>query len=160
MQAEGHDHERAQWQHEHMQVQQQIETLIYEKEDLVCVHTRETGELRKKISILMEKLEANTLANGVPASDTTTFADFTTNMDGLNMGANDWDCTFVNEDYDFCMDNSTPSSDMQQSAQAIPQHSMVLATRKKETADIGIDSDKPVASGLLLMLLLCGAFVA
>ncbi|KAF1989620.1 hypothetical protein K402DRAFT_311122, partial [Aulographum hederae CBS 113979] len=154
LQAEGHERERAQWQREHMAAQQQIETMLYEKEDMVRNHTLETGDLRKKISILSEKLEASTHA--VAAPNASNFTDFTADMDGLNMNP-DWDnYTFVNDDaYDFCMD-STPS---EESTQAPPTNSIVLASRKKDPVQLS-DADKPFASGLLLTLLLCGAFVA
>ncbi|KAF1999465.1 hypothetical protein P154DRAFT_226552 [Amniculicola lignicola CBS 123094] len=134
--------QREQWHQEHMEMTQMLQQMQYEKEELVRTHTLETGELRKKVSVLSEKLDNASTAMTVQPSST--FTDFTSDMDGLNMGANEWDnYIFVN---DFVVDEPTPAPQQDQS--------MVVAPRSKDA------EDKPVASGLLLMLLLCGAFVA
>lgn len=145
IQMEGLMREKEQYHHEHIENQQLINQLQWDKEELVRSHTLESGELRKKVSVLTEKLEASSTAMSVAPSST--FTDFANDMDNLNMGPNDWDnYIFVN---DFCMDEQTPSAPQQHQEQ-----SLVVASRKKDA------EDKPVASGLLLMLLLCGAFVA
>jgi hypothetical protein len=135
--------EKQNWHREQIQAQQVIDQLQWDKEELVRTHTLETGELRKKVSVLSEKLEASSSAMSVAPSST--FADFASEMDNLNMGPSDWDnYIFVN---DFVVDESTPGPQQQ-------EQSLIVAPRAKDV------EDKPVASGLLLMLLLCGAFVA
>ncbi|OCK80536.1 hypothetical protein K432DRAFT_297478 [Lepidopterella palustris CBS 459.81] len=147
LQIDGLLREKEQWHHEKLETRQIIDQLQWDKEELVRTHTLETGELRKKVSVLTEKLESSSTAMSVAPSST--FTDFASDMDNLNMGPNDWDnYIFVN---DFCMDESTPSASQHTQQQ---ENTLVVAPRKKDS------EDKPVASGLLLMLLLCGAFVA
>ncbi|KAL5121263.1 hypothetical protein ACEQ8H_000731 [Pleosporales sp. CAS-2024a] len=130
------------WHRESMEMHHMINQLQFDKEELVRNHTLETGELRKKVAILTERLE-NATTNAMAIAPSTTFTDFASEMDNLHMGTNDWDnYIFVN---DFASDEPTPQTN--------PQNNMALVSRSK-------DEDKPVASGLLLMLLLCGAFVA
>jgi len=132
--------EKEKWHHESMEMHHMINQLQFDKEELVRNHTLETGELRKKVSVLTERLEAAS-STGMAAAPSSTFTDFASEMDNLNMGNSDWDnYIFVN---DFASeDQPTPQQNQELS----------LVSRK--------DEDKPVASGLLLMLLLCGAFVA
>lgn len=132
--------EKENWHRESMEMHHLINQLQFDKEELVRNHTLETGDLRKKVSVLTERLEAAT-SNGMAVAPSSTYNDFTSDMDNLNMGHNDWDnYIFVN---DF-------ASDDQQTPQ---EQTLAVVPRAK-------DEDKPVASGLLLMLLLCGAFVA
>lgn len=129
--------EKENWHREQMEMHHMINQLQFDKEELVRTHTLESGELRKKVSVLTERLEAATNPNSMAPS--AAFTDFTSDMDNLNMGNSEWDnYIFVN---DFVSDEQTP------------QQEMSLVPRPK-------DEEKPVASGLLLMLLLCGAFVA
>jgi hypothetical protein len=133
--------EKENWHRESMDMHHMINQLQFDKEELVRNHTLESGELRKKVSILTERLE-NATGNGMAIAPSTTFTDFASEMDNLNMGSSDWDnYIFVN---DFASDEQTPQSNEQ---------NLAVVPRSKE-------EDKPVASGLLLMLLLCGAFVA
>lgn len=134
--------EKENWHRESMDMHHMINQLQFDKEELVRTHTLETGELRKKVSVLTERLEAAT-SSGMAVAPSTTFTDFASEMDNLNMGNSDWDnYIFVN---DFASDEQTPQQHQDQP--------LALVSRSK-------DEDKPVASGLLLMLLLCGAFVA
>lgn len=135
--------EKENWHREQMEMHHLVNQLQFDKEELVRTHTLESGELRKKISVLTERLEMAT-NNSTSIAPSTTFTDFTSDMDNLNMGNNEWDnYIFVN---DFVADEQTPGQQQQ-------EPSLALVPRGK-------DEDKPVASGLLLMLLLCGAFVA
>jgi len=135
--------EKENWHRESMEMHHLINQLNFDKEELVRTHTLETGELRKKVSVLTERLETAT-GNVMAVAPSTTFTDFASEMDHLNMGHSDWDnYIFVN---DF-------ASDDQATPQQSPDQPLALVSRPK-------DEDKPVASGLLLMLLLCGAFVA
>lgn len=112
---------------------------------MVRSHTLETGELRKKIGILTDRLNesgTNTLSH----SHSDEFVDFTNEINSLTM-ATEWDdYTFIN-DINVDGEIQPPQN----------QTTIVVPPRKKESV---ADSEQPVASGLLLMLLLCGAFVA
>lgn len=135
--------EKENWHREQMEMHRLMSQLQFDKEELVRTHTLETGDLRKKVSVLTERLECSTTNTSIAPS---TFTDFTHDMDNLHMGHSEWDnYIFVN---DFVSDEQTPGP--QQPPQ---EQSLALVSRSKE-------EDKPVASGLLLMLLLCGAFVA
>lgn len=135
--------EKENWHRESMDMHHMINQLQFDKEELVRNHTQETGELRKKVSVLTERLESAT-SNGMGIAPSTTFTDFASEMDNLNMGSSDWDnYIFVN---DYASDEQTPQQQNQEQALTVMPR--------------GKDEDKPVASGLLLMLLLCGAFVA
>ncbi|KAH8732960.1 hypothetical protein GQ44DRAFT_734877 [Phaeosphaeriaceae sp. PMI808] len=134
--------EKENWHRESMEMHHMINQLQFDKEELVRNHTLESGELRKKVAVLTERLDTAT-GNGMAVAPSTTFTDFASEMDNLNMGNSDWDSyIFVN---DFAQDEQTPGPTHEQNLAVVP--------RSK-------DEDKPVASGLLLMLLLCGAFVA
>ncbi|KAJ4288206.1 hypothetical protein N0V90_012223 [Kalmusia sp. IMI 367209] len=133
--------EKENWHREQMEMHHLVNQLQFDKEELVRTHTLETGELRKKVSVLTERLDCatNSSTSMAPSS---TFTDFTSDMDNLNMSNSEWDnFVFVND-----FDEQTPSQQPQ-------EQSLAIVPRGK-------DEDKPVASGLLLMLLLCGAFVA
>jgi hypothetical protein len=124
-----------------MEMHQMVNQLHFDKEELVRTHTLETGELRKKVSVLTERLECAT-NNSASMAPSSAFTDFTSDMDNLNMSNSEWDnYIFVND-----FDEQTPGQQpREQSLAVVPR---------------GKDEEKPVASGLLLMLLLCGAFVA
>jgi len=141
--------EKEQMHQQHMEHQQIIQQLTWDKEELVCAHTQETGELRKKISVLTEKLDANAAAMSI-APSSASFADFASEMDNLHMGAGDWD------NYIF-VDNFGLEPESTHQRQQSQETAIVVPHRKKESL---ISDDKPVASGFLFMLLLCGAFVA
>jgi hypothetical protein len=136
--------EKENWHRESMDMHHMINQLQFDKEELVRTHTVETGDLRKKVAVLTERLEIAT-GNGMAVAPSTTFTDFASEMDNLHMGSSDWDnYIFVNDD--FTSDQQTPPGHNH-------EQTMAVVPRSK-------DEDKPVASGLLLMLLLCGAFVA
>ncbi|KAF2013261.1 hypothetical protein BU24DRAFT_411025 [Aaosphaeria arxii CBS 175.79] len=134
--------EKEAWYHERHEMSQMMNQLQFDKEELVRSHTLESGELRKKISVLTERLECSSTAMSVAPSSA--FTDF--GMDNLNMGNNDWD------NYIFVDDCFDP--DQNNAAQQPQEQALVVAPRTKDA------DEKSGASGLLLMLLLCGAFVA
>ncbi|KAF4311217.1 Basic-leucine zipper (bZIP) transcription factor [Botryosphaeria dothidea] len=148
LQCEAAMHEKEQWQRQQLEAQQIIDTLQWEKEEMVRTHTLETGELRKKVSILTEKLESQS-SPAMAAVPSSTFTDFANDMDNLNMGGNEWDSYIYN---DFCMEEANGQQPQQQ-----PMETSLVVSRNKKDAT---EPEKPAASGLLLMLLLCGAFVA
>lgn len=130
--------EKENWHRESMDMHHMINQLQFDKEELVRTHTLETSELRKKVAVLSERLENS---SNMAVAPSTTFTDFASEMDNLNMGGNEWDnYIFVNDQF---------GSD----AQSPQQQPMSIVPRAKEEKE-------PAASGLLLMLLLCGAFVA
>lgn len=132
------------WARKEQHYQQYIESLQMEKEEMVRTHTLETGDLRKKVSVLtehMQKMESTAMST-VPSS--TGFSADYSDIDGLNMDGN-WDnISFLN---DFSMESEIKV-----------ENSMVSA--KKVDTSLLSEPEKPAAQGLLLMLLLVGAFVA
>jgi hypothetical protein len=124
--------------------QQYIEALQMEKEEMVRTHTLETGDLRKKVSVLtdhMQKMESTAMST-VPSS--TGFSADYSDMDGLNMDGN-WDnISFLN---DFSIESE------------VKVENSLVPAKKVETSLLS-EPEKPAAQGLLLMLLLVGAFVA
>jgi hypothetical protein len=136
--------ERESWYRERQELNQLNIQLQFDKEELVRSHTLESGELRKKISVLTERLECATTSMAVAPSST--FNDFAADMDNLNMGHGEWD-NYIFVDNFIADEQQTPTPQNQ-------EHSLVVAPRVKDS------DDKSSASGLLLMLLLCGAFVA
>ena len=137
--------EKESWVSSHQQMQRYIDELNMEKEELVRCHTIETGELRKKNSFLMDqaqKFEAISMS-AIPSSTgySAEFSDF----DQLTMENSTWDnFSMVNE---FSME----ADSKQETSLA------VLPKKEKNTVK---DEDKSATSSLLLMLLLCGAWVA
>ena len=111
---------------------------------MVRVHTIESGDLRKKVSVLTDhigRLES-TAMSAVPSS--TGFSADYSDIDTLTMdGA--WDnISFLN---DFSVDPE------------VKVETSISPAKKAENSLIN-EPDKPAAQGLLLMLLLFGAFVA
>ncbi|KAG4035343.1 hypothetical protein MFRU_001g01140 [Monilinia fructicola] len=132
------------WARKEQQYQQYIESLQMEKEEMVRTHTLETGDLRKKVSVLtehMQKMESTAMST-VPSS--TGFSADYSDIDGLNMDGN-WDnISFLN---DFSMEGE------------IKVENSLVSAKKVDTSLLS-EPEKPAAQGLLLMLLLVGAFVA
>jgi len=145
VQVQTYERDKEQLLRNNADLSRQLDQLMMEKENMVRDHTLETGDLRKRIAILSERLNES----GMTASSNSAageFVDFAADMDNLTMGT-EWD------EYNFINDLNT-DGDM---TPAQNQTTLIVAPRKKDAA---IDSEQPVASGLLLMLLLCGAFVA
>lgn len=122
-----------------------VDELNMEKEDLVRLHTIEMGELRKKNTLLTEhaqKFESMSMS-GVPSSAgySTEFSDF----DHLAIENGGWD-------------NFSVVNDFNMETEARQENSLVVLSKKEKL--VGKDEDKNTASSLLLMLLLCGAWVA
>ena len=131
--------ERQQWHH-------YAESLMREKEEMVRQHTLETAELRRKNAYLSETVErlegaamsAQSSSNGA----STGFPEF----EHLTMESSPFD------DFSF-IDNPVMEMENKQ------ETSMVLQP-KREHSSTEDNPDRSAASGLLLMLLLCGAWVA
>ena len=117
---------------------------MLEKEEMLRRHTIETGELRKKNAMLIEQLQrlGGNAASHDPSS--TGYSDGFSDFDQLNMTP--WE--------DFPV-----ASEFSIEAQSRVEHNFTR-TPKNELRDSNMQEDKAVASGFLLMLLLCGAWVA
>ncbi|CAG8984212.1 hypothetical protein HYALB_00004195 [Hymenoscyphus albidus] len=127
------------------QYQQYIENMHMEKEEMVSNHTIETGELRKKVSVLTEhvqRLESNAMST-VPSSNgfSTDYAD----IDSLAM--------------DGAWDNISFLNDFSSEGDVKVENNALVPLKKTENTLLS-EPEKPAAQGLLLMLLLVGAFVA
>lgn len=135
------------WLHERQQWHQYSENLVREKEDLLRQHTLETAELRRKNNYMMEEnhrlegaaMSAQPSSNGVPAG----FPDF----GHLTMNGSPFD------DFSF-IDSQRLDMDIK------PDSSHITQLKRESPISTLATDDKSAASGLLLMLLLCGAWVA
>lgn len=133
---------------------QVIEQLKFEKEEMVRTHTIETGELRKKVSVLtnhVQSLEGVAMsqahANGMAGQTFAGGAPYGGDMDGITMdGA--WDNMGL-----FGSEFPTmEQSDIKQEMQLVPS--------KKQEVALPADAEKAsTQGGLLFMLFLVGAFV-
>jgi hypothetical protein len=130
------------WARKEQQYQQYIENIQLEKEEMLRAHTIESGDLRKKVTVLSEhiqRLESNTLSHPVSTSYPSDLVD----IDSLTMDSA-WDNFSLINDF-------SPETEVKIEQQLIP-------TKKEST--LLSEPEKPAAQGLLLMLLLFGAFVA
>lgn len=130
---------------EKQQYQEYIESITMEKEEMVRVHTIETGELRKKVSVLtdhVQRLESAAMSTNVAGSGG--FSSTYDDMDGLGMPGS-WDnVNFLGEF---------------QVEPEIKQEQAVVPTKKAEI-QFPAEVEKPASQGgLLFMLFLVGAFV-
>ena len=133
------------WAASQQQYQQYIDTLVMEKEELVRRYTIESGELRKKNALLLEQLQR---MDGTAMSTAPSSAGFTaeySDFDHLTM--NGWD--------DFSIPNEFSIE-----THPRPEHSVAVAPKPGNDNEPLRDEDKALTSGFLLMLLLCGAWVA
>lgn len=147
------------YQQQHANAYSLIEILQAEKEEMATKHTRETGLLRQRIQYLTHTND--NMLN--PTMPTTTATDYN-QVDALGVSPRAWDDLFFST-------NSCSSSSMYDNADggeqrpstacttpaSIPQSSL-KQTNLHQTVQTG--AEPPVASGILFMLLLCGAFVA
>ena len=136
--------EKEGWATSQQQYEQYIENLLMEKEELVRCHTIETAELRKKNAVLIEQLQRiESTAMSTAPSSTGFSADFS-DFDHLTMESSPWD--------NFSIANDFVETDS-------PRGTNTAVASKYSKSPVK-DEDKTAASGFLLMLLLCGAWVA
>ncbi|KAI4254527.1 MAG: hypothetical protein L6R42_007154 [Xanthoria sp. 1 TBL-2021] len=129
----------------HQQQRQCIDELMTEKEELVRRHTIETGELRKKNAYLAEHAQKNdSIAMSAVPSSTGYSAEYS-DFEHLTMESSPWD-------------NFSLVTDFNMEAEQKMENSNLVITPKKER-NAERESDTTTAPGLLLMLLLCGAWV-
>ncbi|GAB7352656.1 hypothetical protein MBLNU459_g3022t1 [Dothideomycetes sp. NU459] len=124
-----------------------IESLRQEKETSIINHTQETGMLRQKINYLTEQLESGPAPAMSAAPSSTGFTDFNSELDNLHLGAHDWPSDDYVPGWDLLAGAGTFSMEP-----AKPISTMQTEMTKQS-------NDPPIASGILFMLLLCGAFV-
>jgi hypothetical protein len=127
-----------------------------EKEDLICNHTKETTYLRGQINWYREQFEATSPAapamSAAPSS--TGFTDFNLEMDHLAIADQSWDryiSVQPSDETDYLGSTTESFATIQPSKQ--------LNQQQQDTTN-KTNTEQPVASGILFMLLLCGAFVA
>ncbi|KAL8712445.1 MAG: hypothetical protein Q9220_003293 [cf. Caloplaca sp. 1 TL-2023] len=124
--------------------QQYIDEMMAQKEDLVRRHTVETTELRKKNAYLADHAQRSEgIAMSAVPSSTGYSAEYS-DFDHLTLESSPWDNFSLVPDFN--MDGDQKADD-----------SLVVAPKKEAT--LGGDTDATTAPGLLLMLLLCGAWV-
>src|SRR3569833_3037377 len=135
-----------------------VEKLNFEKEEMIRVHTIETGELRKKVGVLSNHVQTLEAAAAMPASAAIPghggFPGHYGEMDGMGMDGNWENMGLFNE---FAMEQQQPPppppppADVKQEMQMVP-------AKKQQQGDAEVD--KPSSQGgLLFMLFLVGAFV-
>lgn len=129
------------------QYQQFLENLQMEKEEMIRHHTIESGDLRKRVSVLTDHIQRLEMSNiSTSHSAASGFPPSFVDMGGLSMG-NLWEnMSFPNE--------FGPEAEEKTEATLIPG-----GNKKIDIASTN-DPEQPAAQGLLLMLLLFGAFVA
>ena len=134
------------WLHERQQWHQFTEGLAREKEELVRQHTLETAELRKKNICLADELQRlESMSMSAPPSSAGISAGFP-EFEHLTMDTSSFD------DFAF-IENPIMNTEPKTEAS-------LVVLPKKETPTLMKHEDTSAASGLLLMLLLCGAWVA
>jgi hypothetical protein len=127
------------WARKEQQYQQYIESIQLEKEELVRSHTIETGDLRKKVSVLTEHIQRLEVT---PIPSSNTFNDYA-DIESLAMDSAWEGMSFMNE-Y-----TTEPEVKVENS----------LVVSKKPEALLS-ETEKSAAPGLLVLMLLIGAFVA
>ncbi|KAI9886305.1 MAG: hypothetical protein M1823_001914 [Watsoniomyces obsoletus] len=136
-----------------------IEALHLDKEEMIRAHTLETGDLRKKNAYLTEHLQKmeGTTMSAMPSSSgfSADFSDAGHGMSGMeSAGGTSW------EPYPFMHDFAV-EPEVHPEASSMALVSTKTESMSRRTPQQGDAADeKPTASGLLLLLLLCGAFVA
>ncbi|KAI1752539.1 bZIP transcription factor [Xylaria castorea] len=121
-------------------MQNHIEDLRLEKEEMVQTHTIESGELRKKVSILTDHVQ-RLEHSAMPGNNG--FGNGFNDMDNITMDGT-WDNMTYMEDY-------TMEPEVKQEVQIV---------HKKTEIALATEVEKPATQGgLLFMLFLVGAFV-
>lgn len=151
--------------HRSQEAERTMEAMHMEKRDMIMKHTEETSSLRKKVQVLTSELEAGPAPAMSAAPSSQGYTDFNAEMEALSMGAHEWDnFIFVNDLHndptdEFNFDQPIPEAVRQAHMleKKASSTTIIPATAKKGSDN---PSEQPIASGLLFMLLLCGAFVA
>ena len=150
--------ERGQWQAENQRLQQYIENLHQERDEMIRVHTLETGDLRKRVNILREHLEQleQQAQYAQPTPDTVPGNVFTNefnSFDGMNMESQGWD-DFTIATQEYKMDTDT----IKREPTPIPPSAEIPQPAKPTEATK--PTDLPFSWNAFYMCLLFGAFIA
>ncbi|KAM3419295.1 hypothetical protein BST61_g5232 [Cercospora zeina] len=138
--------------------QRLIDTMQDEKREMMMRHNEEASQLRRRVQILTEQLEVGPAPAMSAAPSSNGFTDFNAEMEALNMGTHDWDnFIFVNDLSDGNADDFTFAAKQEPSKKTSMPAPAVPSSNKRSTEAV---NDQPIASGLLFMLLLCGAWIA
>lgn len=132
---------------ERQSYQECVEAMTLEKEELVRTHTIETGELRKKVSVLTEHVRRIDGSDPLAGADTVShgFHGGFEPMAGMSM-ANDWNnLGYLNN---FGVEQPVKHDDVE-----------MLPAKKTETALVSEQDKSTAQGGILFMLFLVGAFV-
>ncbi|KAG9521449.1 hypothetical protein KCU93_g7380, partial [Aureobasidium melanogenum] len=142
---------------EHSKAHTRIQAMQLEKEELICNHTKETSRLRGQINWYREQIEATSpLAPAMSAAPSSTgFTDFNLEMDHLAIGDQRWDQPINVHD----VDNLDYLGDTAESFATI-RPAKRPGQQQEQDSSVKSSTEQPIASGILFMLLLCGAFVA
>ncbi|KAM0714936.1 hypothetical protein Q7P37_009401 [Cladosporium fusiforme] len=141
-----------------------IETFQMEKRDMLMKHTEETSNLRKRIQVLTDRIDASPAPAMSANPSSTGFSDFTGEMDALNIGPHEWDSLIyvpdvhgnnVMDEFGFEQQSMGQMKPAQMLEKKASTNTIVPAKKTNDSS-----TDQPIASSLLFMLLLCGAFVA
>ncbi|PNS18594.1 Transcriptional activator hacA [Sphaceloma murrayae] len=119
-----------------------INAFNLEKEELIMKHTQETGNLRRKIQYLTEQIEDPNDQEYLMSTHTN-FNEFTSDMNALSVNNQPWMSSVASNPGQFTTEPDT--------RHPATQGDVKLVKREPE---------QPIASGVLFMILLCGAFVA
>lgn len=131
-----------------------------ENTDLILKHTEETSRLRKQVQCLNERMDAGPAPAMSANPSSTGYSEFNAEMGQLNVGFNEWDYLSLDDiNPDMSNEFSMPEPVVMKNAPTVEAALPHTSTRQPGNAT-NITADPPVASGLLFMLLLCGAFVA
>ncbi|KAJ1333595.1 transcriptional activator HAC1 [Microdochium nivale] len=126
---------------ENHQLKNHIEVVVIEKEEMVQAHTMETGDLRKKVSVLtdhVQRLESSSINSN----------------NGFDSGFGEMESMAMDAPWD----SMNFIGDFPTAEESKPQMQMMPV--KKAEVSLPAESDKPSnQGGLLFMLFLVGAFV-
>ena len=145
--------EKENWVATQQRYKQYIDTIVAEKEELVRHHTIESCELRKKNSLLAEQIQRmESTAMSTAPSSTGFSADFS-DFDQLTMNSSPWDNFSIANEF------SIEDEPVVETSMVAPAASTSSAYSKPEAITVK-NEENTAASGFLLVLLLCGAWIA
>ena len=149
--------------HRYQEAQRHVELLQDDAKDKDRQHNEEASNLRRRINILTEQLDAGPAPAMSANPSSTGFTDFNAEMEALNMGVHDWDnFVYVSDLQDPSPDDLLFDSPKMEMSPTLEKRPSALTNNNSDQSrkTIDIATEQPVTSGLLFMLLLCGAFVA
>ncbi|KAI9825970.1 MAG: hypothetical protein M1826_006861 [Phylliscum demangeonii] len=143
------EHHRLQeeWALTQQRYERYLESVHLAKEEMIRRHTLETADLRKKNAFLTEHVPTADGAVAMSAvASSAAFAADVAELDGLGLDPSGWN------EYGFMHDFAVE-------ADAKPVSTLAVVPARGEKGAVA-DEHPSATSGLLLLLLLCGAFVA